>query len=349
MDWCGVRIERSDSAGWGGRKTITEIYPGIETALLGLVKASTQGDPESPLLWTNKSLAHLAEALTAQGMPVSPQTVSRLLAAHHYSIQAVRAGVRASGSRPAIHLYRRTSPSVSIGRQPHDFYRRKKRQELIGNDKNNGKEYHPVKQSVDVNGHDFPDPKVPKATPYGVYDPVRNTGWVNVGTDHDTGTFAVESIRQWWLNMGQEAYTNATELFITADGGGSNGSRLRLFKRELQKFADETPLAITVSHDPPGTSKFNKIEHRLFSAISIHWRGSPWINDETVVNPTRHTTTKTGRKVQAALDTGTYETGIVVKDKELAALNIERPEGQNQQWNYTIRPGVKTSETEIAC
>ena len=205
-----------------------------------------------------------------------------------------------------------------------------------------------MKPPVDVNGHDFPDPKVPKAIPYGVYDPVRNTGWVNVGTDHDTGTFAVESIRQWWLNMGQEAYPNATKLFITADGGGSNGSRLRLFRRELQKFADETQLAITVSHYPPGTSKFNKIEHRLFSAISINWRGRPLIHDEIVVNLIRHTTTKTGLRVQAALDTGTYETGMVVDDKEMASLNIERPEGQNQPWNDTIRPRVKTSEPKIA-
>ncbi len=158
-----------------------------------------------------------------------------------------------------------------------------------------------MKPPVDANGHDFSDPKVPKAIPDGVYDPVRNTGWVNVGTDHDTGTFAVESIRQWWLNMGQEAYPNATERLITADGGGSKGSRLRLFKRELQKFADETQLAITVSHYPPGTSKFNKIEHRLFSAISINWRGRPLINYEIVVNLIRHTTTKTGLRVQAAL------------------------------------------------
>jgi len=213
-----------------------------------------------------------------------------------------------------------------------------KKKELIGNDKNNGKEYHPAKPPVDVNGHDFPDPKVPKAIPYGVDDPVRNTGWVNVGTDHDTGTFAVESIRQWWLNRGQEAYPNATELLITADGGGSNGSRLRLFKRELQKFADETPLAITVSHYPPGTSKFNKIEHRLFSAISSNWRGRPWINDELVVNLIRHTTTKTGLRVQAALDMGPYATRMVVKGQEMASPNIERPEGQNQPWNYTIQP-----------
>ena len=203
-----------------------------------------------------------------------------------------------------------------------------------------------MKPPVDVNGHDFSDPKVPKAIPDGVYDPVRNTGWVNVGTDHDTGTFAVESLRQWWLHMGQEAYPNATELLITADGGGSKGSRLRLSKRELQKFADETQLAITVSHYPPGTSKFNKIEHRLFSAISSNWRGRPLIRDEIVVNLIRHTTTKTG--LQAALDTGTYETGMVVDDKEMVSLKIERPEGQNQPWNDTIRPRVKTSEPKIA-
>ena len=294
----------------GGRKPITEIHPDIEAALLALVAEDTQGDPESPLLWTTKSLVHLAEALTQQGMPVSPVTVSHLLAKNRYSMQANRKRFETGSDHPD-----RDQQFQFINDEVRDFQSRgqpvvsvdTKKKELIGNYKNSGREYRKKGQPLEVNGHDFPDPDKGKAIPYGVYDPVRNVGWVNVGTDHDTAEFAVESLRQYWHRMGRTAYPEATELLITADGGGSNGSRIKLWKVELQQFADETGLSVTVSHFPPGTSKWNQIEHRMFSAISLNWRGRPLTSHEVVVELIGNTTTKTGLTIDAALDTQTRE------------------------------------------
>ncbi|SMC08129.1 Rhodopirellula transposase DDE domain-containing protein [Sulfobacillus thermosulfidooxidans DSM 9293] len=334
----------------GGRKEITEIYPDLVPALRKLVEADTQGDPESPLLWTSKSLSHLADELTTQGMPVSGKTVSRLLAAEGYSMQANRKRFDRGSDHPD-----RDQQFQYIAAQAQDFQDRgqpvisvdAKKKETIGNFKNGGQEYQPTGEPVAVNAHDFPDPALGKAIPYGIYDPVSNTGWVSVGIDHDTAEFAVASIRQWWDQMGRTAYPNATELFITPDGGGSNGYRLHGFKLELQKFADETGLTLRVSHFPPGTSKWNRIEHRMFSAISLNWRGRPLTSHAIVVKLIGHTRTKTGLKIQAALDTNAYATGKTIDKEALAALNIERPDDQNSQWNYIIRPHVNADHSEV--
>ena len=334
----------------GGRKEITDIYPDLVPALRKLVEADTQGDPESPLLWTSKSLSHLADALTTQGMPVSGKTVSRLLAAEGYSMQANRKRFDRGSDHPD-----RDQQFQYIATQAQDFQDRgqpvisvdAKKKETLGNFKNGGQEYQPTGQPVEVNAHDFPDPALGKALPYGIYDPVSNTGWVSVGIDHDTAEFAVASIRQWWDQMGRTAYPNATELFITPDGGGSNGYRLHGFKLELQKFADETGLTLRVSHFPPGTSKWNRIEHRMFSAISLNWRGRPLTSHAIVVKLIGHTRTKTGLKIQAALDTNAYATGKTIDKEALAALNIERPDDQNSQWNYIIRPHVNADHSEV--
>ncbi len=334
----------------GGRKEITEIYPDLLPALRKLVEEDTQGDPESPLLWTSKSLSHLADELTKQGMPVSAKTVSRLLADEGYSMQANRKRFDRGSDHPD-----RDQQFQYIAEQAQDFQDRgqpvisvdAKKKEIIGNFKNGGQEYRPKGQPVEVNAHDFPDPELGKAIPYGIYDPVSNTGWVSVGIDHDTAEFAVASIRQWWSQMGHTAYPNATELFITPDGGGSNGYRLHGFKLELQKFADETGFTIRVSHFPPGTSKWNRIEHRMFSAISLNWRGRPLTSHAMVVKLIGHTRTKTGLQIQAALDTNAYATGKKADKKTLAALNIERPDDQNSQWNYVIRPHVNTDRQEV--
>lgn len=334
----------------GGRKVITEIYPELVPTLLQLVGEDTQGDPESPLLWTTKSLSHLAEVLTNQGMPVSTTTVSRLLAEQGYSMQANRKRFDCGSDHPD-----RNQQFQYIADQTKAFQDRgqpvisvdTKKKETVGNYKSGGQEYRPKGDPVEVNAHDFPDPALGKAIPYGIYDPVRNTGWVNVGTDHDTAEFSVASIRQWWLRMGRTAYPEATELLITPDGGGSNGYRVNLFKLELQKLADEIGLDITVSHFPPGTSKWNLIEHRMFSAISLNWRGRPLTSHEVIVQLIGHTRTKTGLTIQADLDTQTYETGKKADPAEVAQLSIERPEHQNPLWNYTIRSRVNPTEQEF--
>ena len=331
----------------GGRKPITAIYPTITDALRKLVADDTQGDPESPLLWTTKSLSHLAKALTDQGLPVSTTTVSRLLAEDGYSMQANRKRFDPGSDHPD-----RNQQFQYIAEQAKDFQDRgqpvisvdAKKKELIGNYKNAGQEYHRSKQPVEVNGHDFPDPAQGKALPYGVYDPVQNAGWVSVGTDHDTPEFAVASIRQWWLQMGKTTYPDATEWLITADGGGSNGYRPNLFKVNLQKLADETGLTIRVSHFPPGTSKWNQIEHRMFSAISLNWRGRPLTSLKVIVECIGHTTTKTGLTIKAALDTQSYATGQKATPEMLDDLNLERAANQNAAWNYTIRPHLEARE-----
>ena len=283
-------------------------------------------------------------------MPVSGKTVSRLLAAEGYSMQANRKRFDRGSDYPA-----RDQQFQYIATQAQDFQDRgqpvisvdAKKKETLGNFKNGGQEYQPTGQPVEVNAHDFPDPALGKALPYGIYDPVSNTGWVSVGIDHDTAEFAVASIRQWWYQMGRTAYPNATELFITPDGGGSNGYRPHGFKLELQKFADETGLTVRISHFPPGTSKWNRIEHRMFSAISLNWRGRPLIDHAMVVQLIGHTHTKTGLNIQAALDTNAYPTGKKADKEALAALNIERSEDQNSQGNYIIRPHVNTEGSDV--
>jgi hypothetical protein len=334
----------------GGRKAITEIYPDMVSALRTLVEEDTQGDPESPLLWTSKSLSHLADELTKQGMPVSPNTVSRLLADAGYSMQANRKRFDRGSDHPD-----RDQQFQYIAAQAQDFQDRgqpvisvdSKKKEVIGNFKNGGQEYHPTGQPVEVNAHDFPDPELGKAIPYGIYDPVSNTGWGSVGIDHDTAEFAVASIRQWWSQMGHAAYPHATELLITPDGGGSNGYRLHGFKLALQQFADEIGLTLRVSHFPPGPSKWNRIEHRMFSAISLNWRGRPLTSHAMVVQLIGHTRPKTGLQIQAALDTNASATGKKADKKTLAALNIERPDDHNSQWNYIIRPHVNAAPPEV--
>lgn len=330
----------------GGRKPITEIYPGIEEELLKLVAESSQGDPESPLLWTTKSTAHLAQTLTDKGMPVSDRTVSQLLSKNNYSMQANAKRFEAGSASPAErdqqfqHISAMTRAFQEKGNPVISVDTKKK--ELLGHYKNGGREYREKGKPLEVNAHDFPDKAKGKAIPYGVYDIHRNEGWVHVGNDHDTAQFAVESIRQWWLRMGLATYPNATELLINADGGGSNGSRNKLWKVELQKLSHEIGFPITVAHFPPGTSKWNKIEHQMFSHISMNWRARPLTSLEVVVNLIASTTTKTGLKIQSAEDRNKYETGIKVSDEEISKLHIEYDDKQNKQWNYRILPVVKS-------
>ena len=327
----------------GGRKPIAEVHPEMEQALLALVAEETRGDPESPLLWTTKSLRHLAQALTDKGMPMSAPTVGGVLRRNGYSMQAPRKRFERGEDHPDRNaqfeymaaqskaFMEEGQPVVSVDT---------KTKELIGNYKNGGREYRRSKNPLEVNAHDFIDPEQGKAIPYGVYDPQRNEGWVSVGTTHDTAEFAVQGIRRWWQDVGAAAYPDATKLLITADGGGSNGSRLRLWKTELQRLSDETGLAVTVCHFPPGTSKWNKVEHRLWSAVSLNWRARPLTSLEVIVNLISATTTSAGLHVRCELDRHPYATGRRVDDAEMAALNMERPADVSPTWNYTIRPRV---------
>jgi hypothetical protein len=325
-----------------GRPPVTETAPGVGEALERLVDPATRGDPESPLRWTNRSTTKLAEALTAQGFGIGPNTVAKLLKASGYRLQANAKVVegRQHPDRDAQFEYVNTQavefltagdPVISVDT---------KKRELVGDFKNGGREWEPVGQPAEVNVHDFPADAVGVALPYGVYDMAANTGWVNVGTDHDTAVFAVESIRRWWRQAGADAYPRAERLLVTADGGGSNGSRLRLWKAELARFADETGLRITVVHLPPGTSKWNKVEHRLFSHITMNWRGRPLSSHEVVVQTIAATTTRTGLRVQATLDENTYPTGLRITDrqmKELLRRHITRHQFHGD-WNYDVTP-----------
>lgn len=323
----------------GGRKPVTEIYPGIEMELLKLVETNTQGDPESPLLWTSKSLENLANALKEKGYSISLPTVSDLLAKNGYSMQANKKRFEGSThidrnsqfeyiNEMAKRVMAEGNPVISVDG---------KKKENIGNFKNTGKEYAKKGNPIEVNAYDFIDKEKGKVTPYGVYDVLQNDGWVNVGTDHDTAEFSVASIKQWWLKMGRDTYPNATELLINADSGGSNSAVSRLWKIELQKLSDEIKIPITVCHFPPGTSKWNKIEHRMFSAISMNWRGRPLVSHEVVVNLISATTNKGGLKIDCALDTNKYPKGIKVSDEELSSVNIKF-HGVNSKYNYTIYP-----------
>ena len=329
------RIRRSG----GGRPTLVARDPELLNALEKLVEPLARGDPESPLRWTIKSTRKLAKELTTQDHPVSHEKVAQLLRALDYSLQGNRKTEEGNDhpDRDAQfhHINAMIKKALSKGQPVVSVDTKKK--ELIGNYVNKGRQWLPKKTALKVNGHDFPDPSVPRAFPYGVYDLGRNTGFVNVGTDHDTGAFSVASIKGWWRHEGKRLYPKARSLVITADGGGSNGYRLRLWKVELQKLADYMGLPITVCHFPPGTSKWNKVEHRLFSFISSNWQGEPLRDYETIINLIAGTTTAKGLKVSCRLDRRTYPKGTKVSDEELATVNI-KPHEFHGEWNYCIRP-----------
>ncbi len=321
-----------------GRKPIDEYDPTLRQDLERLVDPLSRGDPESPLRWTCKSTRQLAAALEAQGHVVGRQKVADVLADLGYSLQANRKTKEGSADHPdrdqQFNYINEKVSAFQSQKQPVISVDTKKK-ELVGDFKNAGQEWEPKGEPQEVQGHDFPDPKLGKANPYGVYDQNANVGWVSVGTDHDTSEFAVESIRRWWNNMGRSRYPGATELLITADGGGSNGYRVRLWKVALQKFANETGLRISVCHFPPGTSKWNKIEHRMFSFISMNWRGRPLISHEVIVDLIGSTTTQKGLSISAELDTNIYQKGIQVSDEELEAVNLSKAQFHGE-WNYTI-------------
>ncbi|MBU1228314.1 MAG: ISAzo13 family transposase [Actinobacteria bacterium] len=322
-----------------GRKRITDQDPGLGGALERLIEPDTRGDPETPLRWTCKSTRTLAAHLTRQRHPISHMKVAQLLHAQSYSLQSNRKTEEGAEhpDRDAQFRYINRQVKRSLSRGTPVISVDTKKKELVGNYLNGGRQWRPKKKPVQVQGHDFPGPDVPRAYPYGVYDLERNTGFVNVGTDHDTGAFAVASIRGWWRHEGRRLYPGAKEVLIIADAGGSNGSRLRLWKVELQKMADETRLAISVCHFPPGTSKWNKVEHRLFSFISSNWRGEPLRDYETIVKLISRTTTATGLKVTCRLDRRKYPTGHKVSDEEMERVNLARHRFHGD-WNYTIRP-----------
>jgi len=327
----------------GGRKRADAKDPELLPLLERLVAPATRGDPMSPLRWTSKSTQKLADTLTAQGHPASPRTVARLLVVLGYSLQANQKSLEGRSKSPDRNaqfefINEQASERLSAGQPVISVDTKKK--ELIGDFRNGGRELQPKGQPESVNVHDFPSDSLGRVNPYGVYDLAANAGWVSVGTDHDTATFAVETIRRWWNNMGQPAYPKAHSLMITADCGGSNGSRLRLWKMELQQFADESGMTVTVCHFPPGTSKWNKIEHRLFSHITMNWRGKPLVSHEVMVSLIANTTTKTGLKVRASLDTGQYPTGRTVSEKEMRQVNIESL-GPHDGWAYAIKPRPK--------
>jgi transposase len=323
----------------GGRKPLTRTDPGLLAALDALVDPDTRGDPESPLRWTCKSTAQLARALTAQGHPVSDDTVGRLLKQQGYTLQRTRKTVEGAQhpDRDAQFGYLNEQAKGHLGDGQPVVSVDTKKKELVGNYANGGAEWQPSGQPVGVLVHDFPDKQLGKAIPYGVYDLGANTGWVSVGCDHDTASFAVASLRRWWQTMGKALYPAADRLLVCADAGGSNGYRVRLWKTELARFAAETGLQVTVCHYPPGTSKWNKIEHRLFSAISVNWRGRPLVSHEVVVELIAATTTRTGLTVHAELDPGAYPLGVKVSDQQLAAVPLA-PHDFHGEWNYTITP-----------
>jgi hypothetical protein len=332
-----VRL-RSRATG-GGRKRLADKDASLLRDLDALVEPATRGDPMSPLRWTCKSTYRLAEELRRQGHTVCQRTICDLLGHLGFSLQSTRKTRegRQHADRDAQfgHIARAVADYQAAGDPVISVDAKKK--ELIGDFKNAGQEWQPKGTPEEVRVHDFIDPALGKVAPYGVYDVTANMGWVNVGIDHDTAEFAVESIRLWWREMGAEVYPRARRLLITADCGGSNGNRVRLWRRELQKLADELQLTIQVCHLPPGTSKWNKIEHRMFCHITANWRGRPLVSRQVVVNLIGHTTAKNGLHIKAALDGKTYAAGIKVTDEELASLALERDEFHGE-WNYRLRP-----------
>ena len=333
----GKRIRKAGA----GRKSVTETDSGVMAALEKLVEATTRGDPESPLRWTCKSLRTLAGELAVNCHSVSYPKVGDLLRELGYSLQANRKMLEGTDHPDRNAQFEfindQTGQRLAAGNPVISVDTKKK--ELVGAYKNNGTTWRPEGKPELVKVHDFIDKELGRANPYGVYDVASNTGWVSVGTDHDTASFAVETIRRWWNTMGRQRYPAATELMITADGGGSNGSRVRLWKLELQRLADEINIPISISHLPPGTSKWNKIEHRLFSYISMNWRGQPLISHEVIVNLIAGTTTRKGLKVHAELDESSYPSGIKVSDAEFEKIRITR-NSFHGEWNYRIDPSA---------
>jgi hypothetical protein len=323
----------------GGRKSLVELDPGLLGALDDLVDPATRGDPQSPLRWTCKSTRLLAESLTGAGHPISPRCVAGLLVDLGYSLQANRK-TREGASHPdrnaqfehindSVGRWRRQGqPVISVDT---------KKKELVGDFKNQGREWQPAGEPEPVRVHDFVDPTLGKAIPYGVYDLTNDQGWVSVGIDHDTAEFAAATITRWWDRLGSARFPNARRLLITADGGGSNSHRSRLWKVALQGVANRLGLPVSVCHFPPGTSKWNKIEHRLFCQITKNWRGRPLVSHQVIVNLIGNTRTKSGMEVHAELDTNTYQTKKKVTDEELARVQL-KPAEFHGEWNYTISP-----------
>ena len=327
----------------GGRKKLTEKYSKLVRDLEALIDPVTRGDPESSLRWTCKSTYKLAEELTRQAYAISQRTVCNLLSELGYSLQANKktkeGAYHPDRNAQFEHIYEMVR---SFQKEHHPVLSvDTKKKENIGDFKNTGREYGQKNHPREVNGHDFPDKRLGKVSPYGVYDISRNKGWVSVGISHDTAEFAVNTIRSWWYKMGQPFYEESDKILITADCGGSNGYRVRLWKRELQKLANELDRTIQVCHFPPGTSKWNKIEHRMFSYISENWRGRPLITRETVVQLIGHTSTKEGLEIQAQLDENVYEKGRKVSDEEMENLHMEK-DAFHGEWNYKILPQKNT-------
>lgn len=323
----------------GGRKRATEKYPELTLILQEIIEPDTRGDPESPLRWTCKSVRNITDLLKKDRITVCPKTVAAILHELEYSLQGNKKTKEGADhpDRNQQFLYinsiakkflKKGCPVISVDT---------KKKELVGNYKNGGKEWTAKGSPIEVNGHDFPDKSVPKAIPYGVYDIGENKGWVNVGITSDTAEFAVESIRQWWRKMGKKRYPDAQEIVIFADAGGSNGYRSKLWKRELHALSQEENFEITVCHFPPGTSKWNKIEHRLFSFISMNWRGKPLLSYQTIVNLIASTATKTGLKIKVRLDKRKYQKGIEVSKKEMDQISLIKHKFHGE-WNYTIIP-----------
>jgi transposase len=338
LDTGAVALGRTRKPG-GGRKKAADLDPGLRPALLALVEPDERGDPMSPLRWTTKSTRNLATELTRQGHPVSADVVADLLREDGFSLQGNTKTLEGKQHPDRDGQFRYLNEQARTHRdagQPVISVDTKKK-ELLGAFKNPGRQWRPAGQPAEVNTHDFPGDSAGKAVPYGIYDITANTGWVNVGTDHDTAAFAVESIRRWWHTRGTQDYPAATRLLITADAGGSNGYRRRAWKTELAALAAETGLAITVCHLPPGTSKWNKIEHRLFCHITMNWRGRPLTSHQVILQSIAATTTGTGLKVHAQLDTGNYPTGVQISDARMAALPIAR-HSFHGDWNYTLHP-----------
>jgi hypothetical protein len=326
-----------------GRPRLTDGDPGLLDDLRGLLEPATRGDPEAPLLWTSKSTRHLADALGALGHEISHDSVGRLLEDIGYHLQVNRKAEEGNDhpdrdaqfeyiNRCVRRFQRRHQPVVSVDA---------KKRELVGNFRNPGREWRPEGSPVRVRTHDFRDKELGVGIPYGVYDLTRNDGWVSVGIDDNTAEFAAESVRRWWGRMGSLAYPAAEELLMTADGGGSNGSRVRLWKSVLQRLADRLGLRITVCHFPPGTSKWNKVEHRMFCHITENWRGRPLVSRAVIVNLIGHVRTREGLRIKAMLDTNSYPKGIKVSDQELAEVRIRRAKFHGE-WNYTISPSNRT-------
>ena len=347
-DGVAVAVGRSRNPG-GGRKRAESHDEELVTAFNALIEPDTMGNPMGPLLWTSKSIRKITTELRDKGHMISTFVVRRILREQGYSLQA---NVKtADGSqhedRDAQFLYINDQAKQHLASEDAVISVDAKKKELVGNYKNNGQEWNKVGEPVAVKVHDFIDPALGKANPYGVYDVTHNTGWVTVGTDKDTAAFAVSTISSWWDHVGHDLHPNASRLLITADGGGSNGYRTRLWKTELAALARRTGLTVTVCHLPPGTSKWNKIEHRLFSHISINWRGKPLLSHEVIVNTIAATTTTKGLTVQAELDTNSYPTGIKIPDTEMKALNDSGALTKHKfhpEWNYTLNP-ISTDDT----